>query len=85
VYSSINTHNTIKEGERVTSSYLPKLPISSNDTSFSSKWYDELVKRKELIEVKKELLRKREEFSANMAQIMKRKLDFHCKWKKVFS
>jgi len=42
------------------------------------------VKRKELVEVEKELLRKREEFSVNMAQIMKRKLDFHCKWKKVF-
>jgi len=65
-------------------SYLPKLPISSSNTSSSFNWYDGLMKRQELIEVEKELLRKREEFSANMAEIMKRKLNFQNKWEKVF-
>ncbi|XP_065919805.1 coiled-coil domain-containing protein 42 homolog [Dysidea avara] len=72
-----------KEDKGATRSYLPRLPISSSNTSSSFNWYDGLIKRKELIEVEKELLRKREEFSANMAKIMKRKLDFQHAWKKV--
>ena len=73
----------VQEDKRATQSYLPRLPISSSSTSSSFNWYDGLIKRKELIEVEKELLRKREEFSANMAKIVKRKLDFRQAWKKV--
>ena len=73
----------VQEDKGATRSYLPRLPISSSNTSSSFNWYDGLIKRKELIEVEKELLRKREEFSANMAKIMKRKLDFQHAWKKV--
>lgn len=75
---------TVQGGKKdATVSHLPKLPMTSTDTATSSKWYDVIMKKKELTEVEKELSRTREEFSLKMADIMKRKMEFHTTWKKV--
>jgi len=60
-----------------------QLPISSYGTMYSSRQYDKMIKKKELISADTQLLHKRQEFATRMNDIAKKKVTSKQKWHDV--